>query len=91
MELFMEFILECLLEGSLEITKNKKVPKFIRYPLIFLFSLIFLCVIFGLFFLGIAYFSENILVGFFLIGIDLFFIFCLVYKGIKFYKMRKNI
>lgn len=32
-ELF-EFILELVVEGSIEISKNKKINKWIRYPLI---------------------------------------------------------
>ena len=35
MEFIFEMVLELILEGTLEISKNRKVPKIIRYPLIF--------------------------------------------------------
>lgn len=90
MEFLMEFILECFLEGILEITKNKNIPKCIRYPFIFLFILLFSSVLFGIFFLGIICFPKNIWAGIFLIGIGLFLSMSFIYKGIKLYKIRKN-
>ena len=41
MEYLFEFIAELLLEGSLEISKNKKISKWIRYPLLITISLFF--------------------------------------------------
>ena len=54
----IEFILELILEGTIEISSNKKVPKWIRYPLIALIVLIFAIVTFGLIIFGI-YISKK--------------------------------
>lgn len=35
MEIVFEILIELILEGTMEASKNKKVPKIIRYPLIF--------------------------------------------------------
>ena len=52
MDLLIEIILELILEGSIEISSNKKVPKWIRYPLIFIITALFLTIIIGILFLG---------------------------------------
>lgn len=63
MEFIFEFILELFLEGGIEISSNKKISKWIRYPIIFLIILFFLIVIFGLLFLGITFFKKETLAG----------------------------
>ena len=63
MEFIMELIVEVLLEGSLEISKNRLFPKWIRYPLIFIIVLIFIIMIVALMFLGMFYIKENVLGG----------------------------
>lgn len=67
METIFEFILELLLEGSIEISKSRKIPKYIRYPLIGLLSLFFLAVVGLIFLAGILCLKENIFAGILLI------------------------
>jgi len=50
MECLFEFILELVFEGSIEVSKSNKIPKYIRYPLIVIISLFFIAVI-GLIFI----------------------------------------
>ena len=71
MDELIELVLDLLLEGGIEISSNKKVSKWIRYPIIVLLMLIFTVVIIGLFILGILLVEENILISLviFLIGI----------------------
>lgn len=59
MEIIIEFLVELLLEGTFEISKNRKVPKFIRYPLILLIVLLFIGVISLIFFTGILIYKET--------------------------------
>ena len=61
---FIEFILDLLLEGGIELSANKKVSKWIRYPIIAFLFLFFTIVIFGMLILGILMIEESILVSF---------------------------
>ena len=72
MDLLLEFILELILEGSIEISSNKKIPKWIRYPLIFIITALFLTIIIGILFLGMYMSKENILLSILLIIISIF-------------------
>lgn len=87
MEFIFEFILELVFEGSIEISKNNKIPKFIRYPLIALISLFFIAVIGIIFLVGILFLllKENILLGIVFISIGLFMLIMSVIKFRKTY------
>ena len=63
MEYLFEFILELVFEGSVEASKNLKVPKWIRYSLITIIILFFIGVIGIIFFTGILMLKENVLIG----------------------------
>lgn len=83
MDDLIEFFIELLIDGSIEISKSKKVPKWIRYPiiivLILLFSLIFLLLIY----FGLSLLKESIIFG----SIILLITFILLVSGIK--KIKK--
>lgn len=89
MEILFEFILELILEGSIETSKNEKIPKWIRYFLILIISLFFIGVIGLVFLAGFLVFKENAFVGIFLIGIGLFMLIASIIKFRKVY-LRKN-
>lgn len=59
MEFLLEFILELFLEESIEISSNKKINKWIRYPLMILVILFFVAVIGLIFFTGVLAFPIN--------------------------------
>lgn len=63
MDLIYEIILEIIFEGTLELSSNKKVPKFIRYPLIFILFLLISIIIVGIFILGISIYNENAIIS----------------------------
>ncbi len=90
MEYIFEFILELVLEGSIEVSKNRKVPKYIRYPLIILISLFFIAIIGIIFLTGFLSFKENILLGLFFIFIGLFMFIMSVIKFRKIYLIKTN-
>ncbi len=90
MEFFFELIVELVLEGSIEVSKSRKVPKYIRYPCIMILSLFFLAVIGLLFFAGIRSFRENVLAGIFLISIGAFLLIMSVIKFRKTYLTKRN-
>ena len=90
MEYLLEFILELFLEGSIEVSKNRKIPKYIRYPVIVILSLFFLAVIGLLFLVGILSFQENILFGilFILIGLLMFIMGMIRFRKTYFRKVN---
>lgn len=84
MDLLFEFLGELIFEGSIELSKNKKVPKWIRYPLIVFILLLFLIVDFLFVFVSITILKENIIGG---ILFSIFTIFFIVMSIIKFKNM----
>lgn len=60
MDLLFEIVVELLFEGSLEISSNKKISKWIRYPILVMLILFFGIVIVGMFVLGIYIFKDSI-------------------------------
>ena len=71
MELIIEFIIELILEGSFELSKNLKTPKWLRYPLIILVILFFLAVIAIIFIVGYLALKENTIIGLLIIIISI--------------------
>ena len=90
MEFLIEILLDLLLEGSIEISSDKKISKFIRYPLIVVIILFFAVVIFGILILGIASLNENIYLGLLLIIISLIMLISAIIKFRKIYIERKE-
>ncbi len=61
MEFILEFIFDLVIESSMEIAKDKKIKKWIRYPLAFVLFLFIIAVIGTIFFVGIMFiFDEEI-------------------------------
>ncbi len=85
MEFLFEFILELVFEGSIEISKNSKIPKYIRYPLIVIIALFFIAVIEIIFLAGILSLRKNILLGVLFILLGLFMAIMSVKKFRKTY------
>ena len=91
MEFLTEFLIEFLLEGSLELGTNKKVPAFIRYPLLFLILISILLLLGGIFLLALMIRNENIWIFLFLIGMDFFLILGFLLKVYHVYQKKKSI
>ena len=90
MEYIFEFILELVLEGSIEVSKSSKIPKYVRYPLIGIISLFFIAVIGLIFFTGILSLKENIILGILLILVGLLLLIMSVIKFRKIYLTKIN-
>ena len=84
MDDLLEFILELLLEGGVELGSNKKVTKWIRYPLIFIISILFLLVVVLIFWLGIWIHKESIALSIAFIILSI----AILIGGIKEFKKR---
>lgn len=90
MDFLIEELIELLLEGTVELSKSKKVPNWIRYPLIVLIVLGFTGVVLGIFILGLAILKESILGGILLIVLSLVFLVCGICKFRKTYIERQE-
>lgn len=90
MEFICEFIFEILFESSIEVSKSKKVSKYIRYPLIAIISLFFIAVIGLIFFVGIIVLKESVIAGIFFILIGLYMIVASIIKFKKVYLSKIN-
>lgn len=67
MDFLIEIILELIFEGTIEISSNQKVSKWIRYPLIYILILLVSLIIIGILILGMYLSKENIIISLILI------------------------
>lgn len=88
MEFIIEFLIELILEGSFELSKTKKTPKWLRYPLIIFVILFFIGIISIILLTGYLALSENILLGTIIITIGLLFLIVSIYKFKHIYVKR---
>lgn len=72
MEIIVEFLLELILEGSEEVSANKRISRWIRYPLIVLIRLFYIAVISIIFLVASKVFEENRLISIVLLLLDVF-------------------
>lgn len=89
MEYVIEFILELALESGIYASKNTKLPKYIRYPLIILISLFFIFVIGVVFFTGILLLKDKLYLGIFILIIGVFMLVSVIIKFKKIYLIKK--
>lgn len=89
MDFLIELVVELLVEGGMEIGSNKKVNKWIRYPIIAIIFLFFLTVILGLIFVGITMMGENIFAALFISGIGILMLIMAIIKFKNIYKEKK--
>lgn len=90
MEYIFEAILDLLLEGGIEVSKNRKISKWIRYPIIAIITLFFLSVIGLIFLAGILIFKTNKFASIFLILIGVFMLIMSIIKFRKLYLIKKE-
>lgn len=87
MEFILEFIFDLVFESSMEIAKDKKIKKWIRYPLAFVLFLFIIAVIGTIFFVRIMFiFDEEInikLAGILFIIFDIILIISAIEKIIQ--------
>lgn len=90
MDFLFELLFELIAEGTVELSKSIKVPKYIRYPLIVIIALFFIGVIGILLLVGVASFEQNFLIGIIIIALALLLLVMGVIKFRKTYLIRKN-
>lgn len=90
MEFIIELVLELLFDGMMETSKNNKVSKLIRYPLVIIVVVFFILVIGFMFIASILAFKENIIAGLLLSMITLFLLVGSISKFKKEYLIKNN-
>ena len=91
MELLIEFLVDLILEGSIEISEDEKMPRWLRYICLTIVTLVFAAVTLGLFILGIYAGKENIYVGMFFILIAFILLISGIIKFEKKYIEKRNL
>ena len=91
MEYIIEFLLDLFFDITLESLSNKKLPKWIRYPLGVLTGLLIFGIIVGVIILGILITQETLIGGIFIVAVGIFLLICGMVKTLKTIKqMREN-
>lgn len=89
MEFLIELLLELIIDGSIEVSSNKILPKWIRYPLI-VFIIIFFLLIYAIIFgTGILILKDNIYASIFIFLLGLILVIAGIKKFKKLYLERK--
>lgn len=63
MDFLFKLLFELIAEGTVELSKSKKVPKYIRYILIGIITLFFIAAIGLVFFVGLVVLKQNLFWG----------------------------
>lgn len=79
MDDFIEFILELLLEGSIDALPNKKIPLVIRIILAIILALVLI----GIIILGVLLFRDSTFIGCLVIALGVIFLIVLIVKMIE--------
>jgi len=88
MDFIIELVTDLLLEGSFELSKNLKTPKWLRYPLIIFVVLFFIAVISIIFIVGYITLKESTIIGMLLIIIAIAFSVYSIAKFVDIYIKR---
>ena len=90
MEYVFEALADLILEFGIEISKNKKVPKIIRYLLVSLILFIFIGIIGIVFLAGLLVFLQDIIGGIIILAIDIVMLVFAIKKFKKIYLVKKK-
>ena len=90
MEFLIELIMELVFEGTLELSTSRKIPNWIRYPLIALIGLLFAAFIGLILLLGLLILQHTWYFGVLLLAFGMIFTFCAVRKFRRVYILKKD-
>lgn len=90
MDFLIELVLDLIFEGSMELSNNKKVPKWIRYILITFIILVFVIVSLLFLLVSILLIKETLIGSLVFFIIFIVFIVCGIKKFRKMYLEKKN-
>jgi len=79
MDLVTEFIIEVILEGIVELIQNKKISKWVRYPLLIIISAFYVFILGMLGMILPSAFKESIYIGFTLSCLEFVLVIGIIY------------
>lgn len=85
MDDLLEFVFEVLLELGEDVSSNRKISKWIRYPILVIIILFYIGVVGITLFVGLSSLKENAFLGLILILLSLFFVVGISIKIRKLY------
>ena len=85
MDDLLEFVFEVLLELGEDVSSNRKISKWIRYPILAIIILFYIGVVGITLFVGLSSLKENTFLGLILILLSLFFVVGISIKIRKLY------
>lgn len=88
MDIIIEFLFELIFDGTISLSQNRKVPRIIRYILIFIISTFILAVLLGILVVGILIIKDSFELGLFIILFDFILWVSFIRKIIRAYKYR---
>jgi len=91
MEFLIEFLVDLILEGSMEISEDERMPKWLRYICLTIVTIVFGAVTIGLFVLGVYVGKENIYAGIFFILIAFILLISGIIKFEKKYIQKRTL
>ena len=93
-EFIIEFVVECLFEvvfeGYKSTCEDKKISKWIRYPLIAIAALVGLAIIGFFLLLSLSIMEDSLIGGFLILGIGLLILGYMIREFVKMYKNKKE-
>ncbi len=85
MEILFEIVLELLFEGGIEISQNRKISKWIRYPIAVVLVFFLFGVLFSLFLLGALICKKNLFGGIFILLVAFVMTCAFFVKGLNYF------
>lgn len=83
MDFIFEIVGEILIEGAFEIISNKKIPKWIRYPILMFITLFYSLIVGTFIYLGLDFLKKSIITSLIIFLIAIFLIIMIVVVIIK--------
>lgn len=90
MEFIFELIAEVLVDGGIEVGTNKKISKWIRYPILFILISLCLAVTFLVIFVGISIFEKSALGSILIIFVGIILFIGVIFRFRKLYIENKK-
>jgi hypothetical protein len=89
-EFVVEFLFEVVFEGYKSTCEDKKISKWIRYPLIAIAALVGLAIIGFFLLLSLSIMEDSLIGGFIILGIGLLILGYMIREFVKMYKNKKE-
>lgn len=90
LEFIIELVIELIVDGGIELTKSKKVSKWIRYPIVAIAGIVTIGILGFMLLLGYGLLDETALGGLIILGLTLLLLILTIRKLIKVYKEVKE-